>query len=208
MLTLSKENLDQLGGVLDYDAIGRAILANAAASAPGRMQAGQKQFGWKHDVSGAVATSGYMHGPGGLLRYPGVDPAVFQTIVGSMGILSETQFTPTTYVNPTFETLTGITGDEVDQGGSEPAEICDDAPTSGQKKGCIVQAPFGRYKRGTREVAMSGSASASTGRTPSTCSWWAPRLTTRPSTTGAESRNRTCIISAKWPGVSLPDTSS
>jgi hypothetical protein len=154
MLTLSKENLDQLGSVLDYDAIGRAILAQASANAPGRQAASKSLTGWKHDVSGQPSASGFMHGPGGLLRYPGVDPAVFQTIVGSMGILSETQFTPTTYVNPTYETLTGITGDEVDQGGSEPAEICDDAPTSGQKKGCIVQAPFGRYKRGTREVAM------------------------------------------------------
>lgn len=154
VFTLTKENIDQLGQVLDYDAIGRSIIARASETAPGRF-AGQKDlYGWKHDVSGTPATSGFMHGPNGLLRYPGVDPAVFHTIVGSMGILSELQFTPTVYANPTYETITGITGDEVDQGGSEPDGICDDAPTSGMKKGCIVQAPFGRYKRGTREVAM------------------------------------------------------
>lgn len=139
-------------GILNYDAIADAILRRAAASAPARSKA---LTGWKHDVGGEPATTGYMHGPGGLLRYPGVDPAVFHTIMGSMGVLSEMQWSGSVYTNPTYETLTGITGDEVDQGGDEPDFVCDDAPTSGQKKGCIVQAPFGLYKRGTREVNIT-----------------------------------------------------
>lgn len=147
---------DRLGGVIDPDALARAIIRNAGAMAMTKEARAQKAYGWKHDVSSLnPSDTGMMHGPNGLLRYPGVDPAVFQTVIGSMGLGSELQWTPSVMVDQTYETITGVTGDAVDDGGSEPDEQCDPAPTSGMKKACIVFAPFGLYKRGTREVAIN-----------------------------------------------------
>lgn len=114
-----------------------------------------KAIGEKHDASGVAATTGLLHGPGGLLSYPGVDPAVFHTIVGSMGMTSQMPWVPSIFSNPLYETITGITEDAAGVNlNLEPEAPCDDAPTSGNRKGCIVQAPFGLIKRGTREVRI------------------------------------------------------
>lgn len=118
---------------------------------------GQKmRLGFKHDASGVPTTTGYMHGPGGLLSYPGVDPDVFSTIVGPVGLLSSLPTKPSIYTNPTYETITGVTADGVRAGTAiEPEAPCDDAPQAGQRKGCITWAPFGLIKRGTRELEIN-----------------------------------------------------
>lgn len=128
----------------NVDAIAAAVLRRMGEIA-------SKEVGTKHDASGTPASTGYLHGPNGLLRYPGVDPAVFHTVVGSMGIMGQLQWTPSVFMNPLFETITGITAGD----STERDEVCEDAPTAGVKKGCIVQAPFGWIQRGTQEVDVT-----------------------------------------------------
>lgn len=111
-----------------------------------------KSTGYKHDAPGTPASTGYLHGPGGVLSYPGVDPDVFHTIVGPLpGILSQIPTRPTLFTNPTYEILTGITAGS----GSEPAAVCDDAPVGGTLKAGIISAPFGYYQRRTREIQLA-----------------------------------------------------
>jgi hypothetical protein len=124
---------------------------DALAAALLRQAMGMKDTGFKHDASGSPAATGYMHGPNGLLHIPGVDPAVYQTVLGNFGILGQIPWTPSVYMNPLFETITGVTEGDTD----ERQEVCDDAPTAGVKKACIVQAPFGWVQRGTQEVDVT-----------------------------------------------------
>lgn len=107
--------------------------------------------GLKHDASGTPISVGYTHGPGGTLIYPGVDPAVFHTVVGNRGLLGQLPATPSVYANPTFTVITGVgtdTGDEKDG-------VCDDAPVAGLARGCILTSVFGRYERSTPELELN-----------------------------------------------------
>lgn len=110
-----------------------------------------RQYGVKHDASGTPIAAGYSHGPGGLLTFPGVDPVLFHTIVGNMGILSQLPTTPSVYTNPTYRILTGVQGDS----GSEKSDVCDDAPTGGLLKSCLQTSVFGRYERATLELEIN-----------------------------------------------------
>lgn len=112
---------------------------------------GSKETGYKHDSPGAPVTTGYMHGPGGLLSYPGVDPTVYSTIVGSMGLLNELPTNPSVYTNPLYATLTGVTAET----GDEAEAACDPGPTAGLLKGCMVMAPFGKYRLQTPELDIT-----------------------------------------------------
>jgi hypothetical protein len=106
--------------------------------------------GQKHDATGTPTSTGYIHGPGGLLSWPGVDPDVFSTVAGNIGILNEIPFTPNRYMDPTFSTITGVKAET----GSEPEEVCDDPPQAGDLKSCVLTAPFGRYERATVELEL------------------------------------------------------
>ena len=137
-------------GVPNYAAIGHAIAAGFRDSLADR--AGEREgglnVGFRHDATGDPSTTGYVHGPNGLLRYPGVDPAVFHTILGHEGIMSQLQWTGSRFMNPLYEVLTGLTAAD----DSVRSEVCDPAPQSGMKKGCIQTAVFGWVQRGTREI--------------------------------------------------------
>lgn len=108
-------------------------------------------IGFKHDASGTPIAVGYSHGPGGNLSFPGVDPAVFHTIVGNRGILGQLPATPNKYTNPTYYTITGVRADS----GSEKSGVCDDAPTAGLMKSCLITSVFGRYERATPEIELN-----------------------------------------------------
>jgi hypothetical protein len=116
-----------------------------------RVAAKEGGISLKHGASGTPISTGYFHGPGGLLTYPGTDPDVFHTIVGNKGIMGQLPTTPNLYMNPTYFTITGIQGDS----GSEKTELCGDPPTGGLTKGCLTTAPFGRYERATQEVELN-----------------------------------------------------
>lgn len=112
-------------------------------------QVGQKGIGYKHDAPGTPATTGYMHGPGGLLTYPGIDPDVFHTVVGFRpSIMSRLPAVGSVFMTPMYEVITGIRAGS----GAEPTELCGPAPIGGLLKGGKVTAPFGLYKRDTREL--------------------------------------------------------
>lgn len=149
---INMQNLAQRlapGGVPNYAAMGAAI-AEGLRAGLGQRDDGL-QIGFRHDAGGTPATTGFVHGPNGLLRYPGVDPAVFHTILGHEGIMSQMQWTGTRYMEPLYEVLTGLTAadDTVRQ------EVCDPAPTSGMLKGCIQTAVFGWVQRATREIDVT-----------------------------------------------------
>lgn len=108
-------------------------------------------YGEKHDVTGTPISIGYSHGPGGSLSYPGVDPAVFHTIVGNKGLLGQLATMPSLYTNPTYEVITGVKADT----GSEKDEVCDDPPVAGLMKGGIITSVFGRYERATEILELN-----------------------------------------------------
>lgn len=99
---------------------------------------------FKHDTSGTPGNV-YSHGPGGNLTWPGVDPALFNATMGAQSLLSQLPAVPSVYTNPTYFTITGVQGDT----GSEMSGVCDNAPTAGLMKSCLVTSVFGRYERAT-----------------------------------------------------------
>lgn len=111
----------------------------------------QYGIGAKHDASGTPITVGYSHGPGGNFSFPGVDPALFHTAVGNMGILGRLPATPSVFTDPTYSILTGVQ----DITGSEKEDVCDDAPTAGLIKSCMLNSVFGRYERATAEIELN-----------------------------------------------------
>jgi len=125
-------------------------LAEALAPALQQIQAEKYGVGYKHDASG-TPTAGYLHGPGGVLSWPGVDQSVFHTVVGNRGILGQIPTKSSVFENPTFEVLTGVQADS----GSEKSGVCDNAPYGGLKKVCMLTSVFGRYERATREIEIN-----------------------------------------------------
>ena len=113
---------------------------------------GQKSLGYKHDAPGAPGAAGYAHGPGGLLSFPGVDPQVFQTIIGVRpGVLGEMPTRASVFTDPVYQFLTGVQAGT----GDNKEEVCDPAPVAGLTKGGKVSIPFGRYEFQTREVELN-----------------------------------------------------
>jgi hypothetical protein len=125
----------------------------AASLAPilDKQKALQYGTGYKHDASGTPISVGYSHGPGGLLTFPGVDNSVFHTVMGNMSILGQIPATPSVDTNPTYFTVTGVQADT----GNEMTDPCDNAPTAGLMKGCMLTSVFGRYERATPELEVN-----------------------------------------------------
>lgn len=127
------------------DTIDPTVLGQALAIA-------MKEFGAKHDAPGSPSTAGFLHGEGGLLTYPGIDPNVYHTITGQLpGLMSHIPTRADRFAHPMFEVLTGIGAGS----GSEKTNVCDNAPIGGVLAGCKFTAPFGRYERSTREVEIN-----------------------------------------------------
>lgn len=123
----------------------------AAALAPIMESQKAVRFGLRHDASGTPISTGYSHGPGGLLTFPGVDPVVFSNMMGASSILGQLPAVPSVYTNPTFWTITGV-GEDV---GNEKDGVCDDAPVAGLMAGCLLTSVFGRYERATPELELN-----------------------------------------------------
>lgn len=137
---------------LTADVLGQAIAVATKAMLEMGISPGQKDYGYKHDASGTPTVPGYAHGPGGLLTYPGVDPAVYSTIIGTLpGILGELPTRGSVFMNPLYEVITGVYAGT----GSEKTEVCDDPIAGGIMKAGMVTAPFGRYERRTREIELN-----------------------------------------------------
>src|SRR3990167_7862284 len=107
--------------------------------------------GYKHDTTSANTGAGYLHGIGGVLSFPGVDPVIFHTVMGSMSILGQLPTTPSLYDAPTYYTITGIQAES----GDEAAADCDPSPTAGLMKACLTTSVFGRIKRQTPTIELN-----------------------------------------------------
>lgn len=123
-------------------------LADILAPLLNRKNAMQWGIGEKHDITGTPSSVGYLHGPGGLLSFPGVDPAIFTAAMGNFSLLSQLPTTASLYTNPTYWVLTGVLADS----GNEMDAVCDNAPTAGLMKACLQTSVFGRYERSTTMI--------------------------------------------------------
>lgn len=128
-----------------------AALARVLAPVMASQQATEYGIGYKHDASGTPIATGYSHGPGGNFTYPGVDPAVFHTLIGNIGIIGRLPTTPAVDTNPTYSILTGVQ----DVAGTEKNDVCDDARTAGLIKQCLQTSVFGRYELSTLEIELN-----------------------------------------------------
>lgn len=113
---------------------------------------GVQYTGYRNDPApGGPTSTGYIHGPGGLFAFPGVDQEVFSTVVGPRGILGQLPSRASVDTNPLFAVLTGI----ADATGAEKTEVCDDAPVAGIMSACRLWSPFGRYERQTAQIEIN-----------------------------------------------------
>lgn len=147
-MTAVASPIDELAGLLVESL--RQSTAKAGSKALYPYQYGDLA-GLKHDASGSPIAIGYSHGPGGNLSYPGVDPTLFHTVVGNRGLLGTLPATPSLYMNPTYQVITGVDADS----GSEKNLVCDDAPVAGLMRACMVTSVFGRYERATAEIEIN-----------------------------------------------------
>lgn len=93
----------------------------------------------------------YLHGPGGLWSYPGLERPVISTRVKPRGIAGTIPSRANNAMNPLYPYLTGFTAPtEVQAVG-----VCDDPPTAGQMKNCFQTAVFGRYSYQTRTIELT-----------------------------------------------------
>lgn len=95
----------------------------------------------------AGMTAQPLHGPAGLFNTPGLDNAVISTVVRPKGIGSVIPAFPNLDTNPKFGILAGVSDDV----GSEPVNVCDDAPTGTYQVGTQTAA-FGRITRDTETI--------------------------------------------------------
>ncbi len=91
------------------------------------------------------ANTQYLHGNGGLLAIPGVEPDIFSTIYRPRGLSSYIPMVRTVDETPLFGTLTNVGAES----GSEPADVCSAPPVGGSKYAATLTAPFGKIMRGT-----------------------------------------------------------
>jgi hypothetical protein len=107
----------------------------------------------KHDVSGSLATAyygpGFMHGPNGLLTFPGIEPDVYSTMTTARGdLMGEIPWRANRSMYPMYEILTSMSGDS----GTEKTAVCDPPKIGGLIAAGKITAPFGRVTRGTRPI--------------------------------------------------------
>jgi hypothetical protein len=140
-------NLEDLAAAVAAGAM-RQVLAEL-----GKKDTAYTRSATKHDPeSVAPSRAGFLHGPGGLLTYPGVDPAVTNAVIGTLpGIINTLPTSASRFGTPVFETITGIS----EPGGEEKDEPCDDALVGGVISGCKHTFPFGRLERRTRQVEIN-----------------------------------------------------
>lgn len=128
-------------------------LIGALASAVNQrnQRPGYRDVGYRHDPSGSPTTTGFVHGNGGSLSFPGVAQEVFHTAVGNRGILGQLPVRSSVETNPLYAIITGVTDDT----GSEKTAVCDDAPVAGIIKTCYTTSVFGRYERQTPNIEIN-----------------------------------------------------
>lgn len=118
-------------------------IANVAAQAAIKAV---MQMGYKAPIATASPT-GWVHGVGGFLGVPGVDPDVISARVQPRGLLAALPMQPSVYAFPEYAYITGIE----DLSDNEPSTECETC-IQAVKQGCIQSACFGRICRETRTM--------------------------------------------------------
>lgn len=108
----------------------------------------QPRFGLQKDVADAH-TGTLLHGPGGMFSTEGLESALISLHVKTRGVGQLLPAFPTTFTDPRFGFLTGVSDDV----GSEPYNPCDPAPTGYIKSGTL-SAKFGRVSRDTETIRL------------------------------------------------------
>lgn len=125
--------------------------SDIVALAEAIVAATQQQTQYKHDSPGAPPALGYAHGPQGTFAFPGVDPDVYSTIVGTRpGLATMLPIVGSNLSDPLFAAYTGIQ----DITGTQPDEHCDNGPVAGVSKAGKLWFPFGEYHMATRELRL------------------------------------------------------
>lgn len=116
----------------------------------------EKETTYKNDPVSATSYAPYMHGVGGLLSFPGQDPALFSTLVKPIpGLINAlpVRADPLAVENadyggadsPLYTIITGQRAGDGDDFDNQPENICDDPPVAGLLKACTQTAPYGLF---------------------------------------------------------------
>lgn len=100
-------------------------------------------------AAAATETAGRLHGTGGVFSVLGMERDVITAHVRPSGIASLIPAMPSIDEDPRFGAINGYTDDV----GSEPDNVCDDAPT-GYMKACTLTAKFGLLRRDSNTIDM------------------------------------------------------
>lgn len=84
-----------------------------------------------------------LHGPGGLLGYPGLNKQIVNAMIMPRGIAGRIPVMKSVNTNELYPVLTG----QLASTGSEPSTACSDWPVVGSFKTCIQTFPFGQQGR-------------------------------------------------------------
>lgn len=84
-----------------------------------------------------------LHGPGGLLGYPGLNKQIVNAMIMPKGIAGRLPVMKSVNTNELYPVLTG----QLASSGTEPTAACADWPTVGAFKTCVQTFPFGQQGR-------------------------------------------------------------
>jgi hypothetical protein len=106
-------------------------------------------------VSATPRTSGYAHGPGGLMSTPGMSRDVINAMMlPHLGLAKLLPSRPSTEEFPLYGIITGATAASGTFGGTNSATACGDPPTAGLLKLCEQSYRFGRQSMMTPVIEL------------------------------------------------------
>lgn len=101
-------------------------------------------------TAATTMTAQMLHGSGGIFSTPGLERDIITAHVRPHGLASQLPMIPSVSEDPRFGALTGFTAGV----GSQPTNICDDAPY-GFRKACNLSARFGALRFDTSTIEMN-----------------------------------------------------
>lgn len=107
----------------------------------------------KHDLpAGFTLTTNFMHGASGIFGAAGISQPVFSTRIVPRGLMGALPAVGARDVQPLVGFLTGFTTG--DTSASYQNYPCDDPPTAGDLKSCLIGSAFGRFMASTDPIQM------------------------------------------------------
>lgn len=99
-------------------------------------------MGLREKAAGSTPAGDFVHGPTGILSFPGQRQDVLNAMISPIGLqgLLERQYRVSAYANEVYPILTGQTAST----GTEPTQACEDGTQPGNLKMCNTTFSFGR----------------------------------------------------------------